>query len=69
MGDGNGNAGSKLQGLFPGVAWFGTGYTFPAAHVWYHVVLVRTNGTTRAYVNGVQTPNSKLCGYRAGDTD
>ncbi|MEK7624909.1 MAG: LamG domain-containing protein [Patescibacteria group bacterium] len=58
VGDGAGGAGSKLQGLFPGVAWFDPGYTFPRANAWYHVVMQRVSGVTKFYVNGIQTANT-----------
>ncbi len=62
VGDGTGGVGSNLQGLFPGIAWFDSGYTFPAANQWYHVAMVRESGTTMFYVDGVQTPNTSTIG-------
>jgi hypothetical protein len=60
IGDGGGNSGNKLVGLFGGVAFIDSGYTFPAVDPanphWYHVAMVRSSGTTSFYVNGVQTP-------------
>lgn len=58
IGDGTGQAGSKLVGLFSGVAWVDSGYTFPAANQWYFIVMQRSNGTTKFYVNGVQQSGS-----------
>ena len=58
IGDGTGQAGSKLVGLFSGVAWIDSGYTFPAANQWYFVVMQRSGGTTKFYVNGVQQSGS-----------
>ena len=52
LGDGAGNAGSKLLGLYGTVSWFPTGYIFPAANTWYHVVMERSGGTSKFYVNG-----------------
>lgn len=48
-------AGSKLQGLNSNVSWLNPNYTFPAANAWYFVVQTREAGTTKWYVNGVQT--------------
>ena len=58
IGNGSDGTGSKLTALFGGVAFIDSGYTFPAANAWYHVVMTRVGGTTRFYVNGVQTPNT-----------
>ena len=55
MGNGAGAAGSKLQGLFSGIGWVDSGYTFSASNTWYHVVMLRSSGTTKFYVNGSQT--------------
>jgi hypothetical protein len=49
--------GSNLSGLFGGVSFLGSGYTFTAAGQWQHVAMVRTNGITRFFVNAVLTPN------------
>jgi concanavalin A-like lectin/glucanase superfamily protein len=58
VGDGAGGSGSKLVGLYGTVAHIDSGYTFPAANVWYHVILERDAGTTKFWVNGVQTANT-----------
>jgi hypothetical protein len=42
--------GATYQGLFGGVAFFGSGTA--AAGIWAHVALVRNNGTNTLYVNG-----------------
>ena len=55
VGNGSGSAGSKLQGVVTCVAWVDSGYTFPAADRWYHVVMQRDNGTIKFFVDGVQT--------------
>ena len=55
IGSGGGLAGSKLQGVASIVAWIDSGYTFPSANTWYHVIMLRDNGTIKFYVNGVQT--------------
>ena len=52
LGGDNGGSGSKLVGLFGGVAWKNTTYTFSSADTWYHVVMVRTSGALKFYVNG-----------------
>lgn len=55
VGNGSGGAGSKLVGLLGGVVWVDSGYTFPNANQWYHIVMTRDTTTTRLYVNGKQT--------------
>jgi flagellin-like protein len=48
--------GSKLIGLFGSVPpYIDSGYTFPSAGTWYHVVMKRGSGTTYFYVNRAQT--------------
>jgi len=58
MGNGAGDLGSKLTGLYGYVTWIDSGYTFPSANSWYHVVMVRSSGTVFFYVNGAQTSNT-----------
>ena len=58
VGNGAAAAGNKLTGLFSGVAWLDSGYTFPNANQWYHVVMLRASGVTKFYVSGIQTPNT-----------
>jgi hypothetical protein len=55
MGDAAGGLGSKLIGRFGPGSYIDSGYTFPLANAWYYVVISRASGTTRFYVNGVQT--------------
>ncbi|MEI6166075.1 MAG: DUF2341 domain-containing protein [bacterium] len=55
MGDASGGLGSKLIGRFGPGSYIDSGYTFPSANAWYYVVITRASGTTRFYVNGVQT--------------
>lgn len=52
VGGDNGGQGSKLIGLYGGVAWKNTSYTFSSADTWYHVTMVRTSGTLTFTVNG-----------------
>ena len=47
--------GTRLWALFGGSAWIDSGYNFPTANIWYHVVMTRDGTTTLFYVNGVQT--------------
>lgn len=58
IGNGSGSSGSKLQGVNSGVAFIDSGYTFPAANAWYHVAMVRSSGTIKFYVNGIQTAST-----------
>jgi RHS repeat-associated protein len=54
-----GGSGSHLVGLFESVASIDSGYVFPSAGQWHHVVMARdAAGTTRFWVDGVQTPNT-----------
>jgi len=50
--------GPQLYMLFNGVDWVYSGYNFAAANQWHHIALVRNNGITTMYVDGVKTPNS-----------
>jgi len=47
--------GTRLYFLLSGVVWADAGYNFTLANRWYHVALVRNSGTTKMYVDGVQT--------------
>lgn len=42
---------ASLKGLFPFVAWIGGSSTLSTG-TWYHAALVRSSGTTQAYLNG-----------------
>jgi DNA-directed RNA polymerase subunit RPC12/RpoP len=53
------NAGNHLTGVLGGVKWVSSGYTFPAPNRWYHVVMLRSDGITKFYVNGIQTANTE----------
>jgi len=55
---GNDRRGDRLMGLFEQVLWLDSGYAFPAAGRWYHVVMTRGTKTTRFYVNGTATPKT-----------
>jgi hypothetical protein len=57
IGDGTGGSGSKLVGLYGTVAWLDSGTTL-SVNTWYHVVMTRDAGTTKFYVNRVQSPNT-----------
>jgi hypothetical protein len=50
-------SGSNLCGLFGGITWINSGYTF-TDYSWHHVVMERASGVTKFYVDGVQTPNT-----------
>ena len=50
--------GNHFFTVFGGVAWLDTGYAFAQANAWYQLVMVRSSGTTRYYVNAIQTPNT-----------
>ena len=52
LGGDNGGSGSKLIGLYGGIAWCNTTYTFSSADTWYHIVMTRNSGTLKFYVNG-----------------
>lgn len=49
---GLGGGGTHLMALFQGVAAVDSGYAFPTAKVWYHVVVTYDNTNIRFYVNG-----------------
>ena len=49
---------STWQGIFSGVAVLNTSYSMPATNRWYHVVMLRTAGITKFFVDGAQTPNT-----------
>jgi hypothetical protein len=53
------NRGNHLTGVLGGVKWVPSGYTFPSPDVWCHVVMLRKDGITKFYVNGVQTANTE----------
>jgi hypothetical protein len=54
----NAGFGNSLTAFYAGVAYVNSGGTFPTANIWYHVVLVRSNGITIFYINGTQTANT-----------
>jgi hypothetical protein len=55
----NYNPGNHLTGVLGGVKWVPSGYTFPSPNRWYHVVMLRSEGVTKFYVNGIQTANTE----------
>src|ERR1035438_7724046 len=48
----------QLFGIFGGIAWINSGFTFTSTSEWYQVVMLRNSGVTTFYVNGAPTPNS-----------
>ena len=52
------NPGNELWSVLGSVTWIDSGYAFPLANVWYHIVMLRRDGVTQFYVDGVETPNS-----------
>ena len=57
FGFGTGGSGN-LHGFIPAEAgFFNTGSPFPGLNQWCHVAMVRTNGVTSFYINGVRTAN------------
>lgn len=69
LGGDNGGTGSKLVGLFGGVAWKNSGYTFSSANTWYHVVMTRNSGTLKFYVNGSDVGYSNTDGPQGVNYD
>ena len=61
------NGSAVLQGFFPDMAqgWVSTGASISGTSQWAHVVMLRTNGVTSFYLNGVQTPNTTSLPTRA----
>jgi DNA-directed RNA polymerase subunit RPC12/RpoP len=53
------NKGNHLTGVLGGVKWVPSGYSFPSPSAWYHVVMLRNDGVTKYYVNGIQTANTE----------
>jgi len=49
----------NLSGVLGGVAWAPSGYAFPSANVWHHIVMLRSNGVTQYYVDGIQNQTWK----------
>ncbi len=56
---GGNSLGNHLYGILGSVAWIDSGYVFPSPNTWYYVVMLRTNGVTKFYVNGIQTANTE----------
>jgi hypothetical protein len=54
----DGAPGGCLTSLYEFRAWISTGYCFPAANQWYHVVETNTNGLLSFYVNGQQVASN-----------
>jgi hypothetical protein len=53
LGDGGGGTGNTLTGLFSNVEWINPMLTLSANNIWYHIAMVRKNGTTTLYLNGI----------------
>jgi len=66
--DGAGGTGNTLIGIANGLAFIGSGYNFSSANVWYHVVMLSDSGTTKFYVNGVQTATTTSRTYNVPTT-
>jgi hypothetical protein len=49
--------GSSFVGTVAGIQHFPSGYIFTAEGQWHHVVMTRSSGTIRFYVDGVATSN------------
>ncbi|NNV56885.1 LamG-like jellyroll fold domain-containing protein [Limnovirga soli] len=59
MGNNNGSGGgNQLGGLYNLVSWLPSGAFFSTVNTWYHVAMVRENGVTKFYLNGVLAPNT-----------
>ncbi|MEA2635502.1 MAG: hypothetical protein QOH92_2269 [Chloroflexota bacterium] len=55
MGSSTGTAGSNLIAFLGSAGVADSGYTFPSANNWYHLVVTRDTSTVRFYVNGSPT--------------
>jgi hypothetical protein len=64
IGDCSGGTGTIFCGIANGSGWIPSGYNFPSANTWYHVVMLRDSGTTKFYVNGVQTSQTSAQSYK-----
>ncbi len=53
-----GSSGNHFSGYLGGATFVDSGYIFPTANVWYHIVMLRRNGVTGFYLNGLPAPNS-----------
>jgi len=56
---GGNRPGNHLYGILGSVAWIDSGNAFPNSDAWYQVVMLRTGGITKFYVNGVQTAKTE----------
>lgn len=56
---GGNKPGNHLYGILGSVTWIDSGYAFPSPNAWYHIVMLRTGGVTKFYVNGIQTANTE----------
>ncbi|MCF1752066.1 LamG-like jellyroll fold domain-containing protein [Mariniradius sediminis] len=54
--NGNGTGpGNALMSGIGGVTWYNSGSNLTAPNIWYHVALVRKNGVSQMYINGIPT--------------
>lgn len=51
-------SGNEFLGIKNGVIFNQSGTSFNSDNIWYQVVMIRDNGVTKFYLNGVQTPNT-----------
>jgi len=58
IGNGSSGPGNKLTALFCGVSFFDPNLTLTETDVWYQVAMVRSNGLTTMYLNGVAGSNT-----------
>jgi len=53
--NGAGSSGNTVTAIYHNVTYLNSGQVMATANVWYHIVLVRSSGISRFYVNGVTT--------------
>lgn len=56
----------SLQGFVPAAGgFFAAGISLPNTNTWYHVIMLRTNGSISFYVNGQKTPGTSAVAVSA----